>query len=81
MYITLYYVDSSRFYIYRVISERVKYFLMTQIFADTSFLQNIFINFIFGLQCFYPENVIILIHDVFSISFFKCFTLLLVRQL
>lgn len=81
MYITLYYVDSSRFYIYKVISERVKYSLITQIFADTSFLQNIFVNLIFGLQCFYPENVIISIHDVFSISFFKCFTLLLVRQL
>lgn len=41
-------------------SERVNRALITQIFADTSFLQNIFGNFIFGLQ----YNIIVLIHVI-----------------
>lgn len=80
-YITLYYVDLSRLKKYTVISERVKYVLITQIFADTSFLHYIFVNFIFDLHCFYLENVIISIHDIISLSFFECFTLSLLRQL
>lgn len=41
-------------------SERVNHALITQIFADTTFLQNIFGNFIFGLQ----YNIIVLIHVI-----------------
>lgn len=41
-------------------SERVNRALITQIFADTSFLRNIFGNFIFGLQ----YNIIVLIHVI-----------------
>lgn len=41
-------------------SERVNRALITQIFADTSFLQNIFGNFIFGLQ----YNIIVLINVI-----------------
>lgn len=57
-------------------SERVNRALITQIFADTSFLQNIFGNFIFGLQ----YNIIVLIH-VISKPFKKYSTLSLRRQL